>query len=337
MGSVEIYTLEDLKNLEVTLDPFIDNVLNRGECLLLKACKKSYKSIVGQAIAHCCSSGIPFAKEFKVFRPLKVAYLFAEGSLVDWKGRAINMDKMHPANNDNIRFIRCNFVKMYTEEGMNSILEALKVGDERPYDVIIWDCLYKFLFGRGVNDEVTIGQFNANEEYIRNYFNASSVILHHDSEKEYSDRNGNKHKSATSKNAMGHSFLLAHPTHYYTLTKYVDNNGERCVQMVLGDGRHSSFADKINLRVIVPEDDDSGEEKLGITLDSSGEDSNFNKVKDYLKYVGVVRDRGLINVLPDFEASADTLRRIKNKLVENKLIEKTKDDNGIVVLKWIGA
>ena len=87
MGRITKYTTKELLNIKEEKETFISHWLHRGDLMFLKAQKKVGKSIFAQCLAHCCSSGDEFLGEYKVVRPLKVAYLFSEGAIVDWKDR----------------------------------------------------------------------------------------------------------------------------------------------------------------------------------------------------------------------------------------------------------
>lgn len=326
MAKIVRYGVNELKNLEINKDVLIANWLHRGECLFVKAKKKVGKSIFAQNIAHCASSGIKLFGEYDISKPLKVAYLFSEGALVDWKDRVINMDKMYKSNNDNLVFFQCNFLKMYTEEDRNMLIESIDEAGIKP-DIIIWDCLYKFLFGKGVNDEIAIGMFNANEEYIRNYYNGSSVIIHHDSEKFFKDNKGNNHDAATVNNAMGHSFILAHPTQIYTLEKHKDQNGLEYNKITLGDKRSGDLVEELLYYNIVPEIDNKG--RLGISLDVKEVSNNYTCIMDYIKNNSPCNQRNLRAIICTeykIDYSRETHRRIINKLIGENLVEKNGND-----------
>jgi RecA-family ATPase len=329
---IKQYSVQDLIKLKETKEILINNWLHRGDLLFVKAQKKVGKSIFVQALAHCASTGVPFLGEYEVTKPLKVAYLFSEGALVDWKERVINMSKMFPACNDNLKFFQCNFLKMHTEEDREELLQAL-VKSGIKYDVIVWDCLYKFLFGTDTNNSVSIGMFNANEEYIRNYFNAASVMVHHDSEKMYRDQKGNAHSAASATNAMGSTFILANVTQVYTIQKFKDENKLPFNKIVLGDKRSGDLVTELIYYNVVPEDND--EEVLGIELDRREADSNYNTVKYYIKEHGKVKVRGLIKAI-GLTCSYETLRRIVNKLIKEKLVSRSRY-NAIEHFMWIGG
>jgi len=328
MAKIDIFTMEALMNVEFKKDVLIKHWLHRGECLFVKAKKKVGKSIFAQNLAHCASSGDSLFGDdtYVVPKPLKVAYLFSEGTLVDWKERVTNMNKLYPGNTSNLVFFQCNCLKMYDINDRNELmreLDKLNMG----FDIIVWDCLYKFLYGRGVNDETAVGMFNANEEYIRNYYNAASVIVHHDSEKEYKDSKGHKYSSASVGNAMGHSFLLAHPTQIYTIEKFIDGKKNPYNKITLGEKRSGDLVEEIIYSNIFPENDEEG--RLGMVLCDKEISSNYYAVKEFIQQHKQVLIRNFHNTITeaeDLEFSRETTRRIINKLIKAKEIERIEID-----------
>lgn len=328
------YTADELSKIENTKEILIHNWLHRGDLMFVKAQKKVGKSIFVQCMAHSASMGTPFLDEYIIDKPLKVAYLFSEGALVDWKERVINMNKMYKYDNDNLIFFQCCFPRMHTEQDREVILETLKES-EHQFDLLIWDCLYKFLFGTDTNDSVAVGMFNANEEYIRSYFNAASVIVHHDTEKKFRDKVGGIHSMATPGSAMGSSYLLANVTQVYTIEKHKFSNGQEYNKIVLGDKRSGDLTEELIYYNVVPEDDGNEDERLGITLDQSETCSNYAIVKFHLKDKGKVKRSNLKREI-GANFSRETMRRIINKLVKEKVVERQKIDN-INYYVWVGG
>lgn len=324
------FTTHELENYRYSKEWLIKNFIHVGDCMFIKAQKKVGKSIFAQAMAHAASSGEPLFGEYEITRPLNIAYLFSEGAITDWKDRLINMKKMHGANGDKIFWIQCQQVALHKEDcGKLFKQELIDIGSD--FDIIVWDCLYKFLYGGDYNNGVDMGVFNANEETIRNYFNAASIIVHHDTEKKGKTQDGKEFSYASVNNAMGSSVILANATHSYTIERH-KVRGKQMNKLILGDSRGGELVEELCYFNVVPEDNDQG--ALGIKLDDSDVNSNYSVVHDHIKKYKEVQIRGLLERL-DLECSQETLRRICRRLEKQKLIERAENEDGLKTYRWI--
>ena len=334
MAKITKYTTAELENYRYRKKWLIEHWVHVGDCVFFKAMKKVGKSIIAQVLSFCASHGGKFLDEYDIPKPLKVAYLFSEGAVVDWKQRVINMKKMHKINEDNITWVQCQQLKIHTEMGGVELLEELKSHGIK-YDIIVWDCFYKFLFCGDFNSNIHVGVFNANEEVIRNYFNAASIIIHHDSEKRGRGKNGKEYNMASINNAMGSTAILANATHSYTIEKHKIKD-KWMNKIMLGDSRGGDLVTELSYYNVVPEDNDKG--KLGITLDGKELNSNYQHIKDYVRENGKCKTRNLHKSImedKDMECSYETFRRAVNKMVGEKVVEKSVDD-GVYYTNWVG-
>ncbi len=333
MGRIICRTTEEMLALKEIKEWLIENWLHVGDVMFLKAQKKVGKSIFGQVMAFAGSSGEPFLGEYHVVRPLKVAYLMAEGMLSDWKERIKNMKKYHPISEANITWVECDKLKIHTEEGGHELLEAL-MDYEVDFDLLVWDCLYAFLYNGDYNSNIHMGVFNGNESYIRKHFNAASIVIHHDSEKTYTGKDGKKHSSASVKNAMGSTAILANATQVYTIMKFTDNKKHEYNKVILGDFRSGDLVKELTYVNVVPESND--DEMLGIKVDCLDVDSNRYIVEEYLKENSPTKVRGLLERIERVSCSYETVRRICNRLIKQKRLEKARDESGVMMYTWLG-
>ena len=314
-----VLRMDQLLSLDIRKEWIVKGLLHAGDCWMIKAKKKLGKSFFTQAFAQSCSYGGMFIDEYEISRPLKVAYICSEGSLVEWKDRSERMGAVHPFNDKNFYWINSGPVNVHNPASAERLFDLIKSAGVK-FDLIIWDCFYKFIAGCSVNDDSAVGSFNSLEERMRHHFGAASIIVHHDSEKQFTDGGGNKHNSATTGNAMGSSFILANPTHFHTLSKHKEKNGRTYFQLQKGECRSGDIEDKITFFMVSGRDDDE-DDSIGFVLNAGETNKGYQELKSHIRNNGEVPVRGLRESMNDVMPSA-TFDKHRKQLLKEGRIEK---------------
>ena len=336
MATLTKYTAHDLINFKRSKQWMIKNFIHYGDKVVLKGKSGTGKSSFVQYVAQIASCGELMFKSYPTTRPNIVAYLYGESDEAEWKDRLINMKKLHNMEDANIDFIHCDLLSLEQDNDRELLLKSLQQYREH-YDLIIYDCLYVLLNG-SVNSDDIIRAFNRNEGHIRSSMpGCASIIIHHDTEKTYKDKNGKKHSGASPTTCFGSSFITAHTTHMFTLEKHNDNKGEH-LKLVRGKKRSGDIMTEVIFRMITPEDDEK--ERLGFVIDENEVNDNYRLISEFMQGKGEVSVRGLYKKILNettFRASYETLRRINLRLIKNKLVRKKRNGENIEKFTWIGT
>ena len=325
---IKSYTAEEIVNLEINYIPIIDKFLYQGDTMLIKAQSKTGKSVASQQIGFCLASGQDFLDTFSVTREYSVAYISGEGFIGNWKDRFVNMEKLWRNNRQNFHFFECTSMGLHRTDDCEVLMEEMAARADH-YDVIIFDPLYALSHGADLNSQKDVSKFTNNVETIKKHYNATAIIVHHDSEKTMVDQKGQKH-SASHTTAMGSSFIMAACTHSYTISKVGWTKGRTMHKIQLGRERGGWGIKEMDVFMITPEEDELG--RLGYTLDYEDTNVNYHTLKEYLE-----KHRRMSDSKP-FEtvglASATFYRNIK-KLEHQRLVEKVVDENKKGWYQWV--
>ena len=287
-----VYRMDEFLRLNLKKEWLVKGLLHSGDCWLIKAQKKVGKSLFGQIFAHSCSLGGSFLEYYPITRPLKVAYIFSEGAKCEWKNRAKRLSTLHPFSPHNFYWIDSGSRDLTDQNSQRELMQLIKSAGV-DFELIVWDCLYKFIVGQSMNDDAAVGAFNGFEERVRATFPGSaSLIIHHDSEKVYTDGAGKKHASASTNNALGHTFILGHPTAYHTLMKFKDEKKVPYYELKKGECRTGDIEDKITF-FISGADDEDDEDSLGFVLNHEDINRSYLLIREHIKKHGVVKVKGL--------------------------------------------
>jgi len=328
MGQAIVYTIKQMLDLEFKYDWLVSKFLMVGDVWLIKAQKKVGKGVLSQQLAFALSCGERFLGCFDTKGPCKVAYLSGEGYIGNWQSRIRNMKKMWKCDEDNITFIDCIGFKLHGDNDAKQMLEIL-VKQNVNYDVLIFDPLFRLCANGDINSNADMAQFFGNVEMMVKHFSASAIVVHHDSEKVYRDNRGQKHSSASVKNAMGASAITWAASHYATLTTYKDKNKKKIHRLQMGDCRSSDYVDDIEFCMITPESDELG--RLGYTTDVEDTNVHYHAIKEYLYKNRKVSDHKIYDTIG--VASATFYRNIK-KLQDHGFVTKDTDAHGKHYYVW---
>ena len=314
----KVYRMDEFLRLDHKKEWLVRGLLHSGDCWLIKAQKKVGKSLFGQIFAQSCSNGGKFLDYYAIIRPLKVAYIFSEGARCEWISRAKRLSTLHPFNSANFFWIDSGARNLSDKKSQRELMALIKSAGIA-FDLIVWDCLYKFIVGSSMNDDSAVGAFNGFEESVRSYFpGCASLVVHHDSEKVYTDNNGKRHASANTHNALGHTFILGHPTHYHTLMKFKDENKVPYYELKKGECRSGDIEEQITF-FIVGSDDEDDDDALGFVLDHEEINRAYIQIREYVKKNSPVKVKGLREKL---KIANSTFAKHRARLIEEGKIEK---------------
>lgn len=331
MSKLRYFSIEDIMNLQEEYKPIVDKILYVGDLLLVKGRSKSGKSVFVQQLAHAVSCGETFLRVFGVPAALPVCYVSGEGFIGNWKERFINMQKLWPLNSSNMRFIECTELQLHRKEDGNKLYEKIK-SIETEFKVFIFDNITYLCRGGNTNNPEHMGQFFGTVETIQREYNGTVVVVHHDSEKEWMTKDGQKVSAASPHTSMGHSSISAGITHSYTLSKF--KRGGRIYQKLqVGNQRASWMVEELDMYMIVPEDDDEG--RLGYVLDVDESSTRYGQLANYIRERKIVAAKGLYKN-PDIDMPQSTLYFNLNKMLRGKIIKLVKKGKK-EYYEWIGA
>ena len=331
MSKIKAYSIADILDMDIKFDWLIEKFLRVGDVWLIKAQKKKGKGVLALQLSYALSCGKAFLDSFHVLKPCKVAYISGEGYLGDWKKRFCDMKKLWPCNEENITFVDLIKGKLHTEEGAMELLKHLK-GLGTDFDVFIFDPLYKLCAGGNFNDNVQMTEFFDNIEMITKAFDASSIVVHHDSEKVYTDNRGFKHSSASVKNAMGASAITMAVTHYATLSSYKNDKKKLIHKLEMGDSRSSEYLTDIEMYMITPEKDKLG--RLGYTADEDDVNISYHTIKSYVHTNGKLMGSG--KPYEELGMPSATFYRNVKKLIDHGFISRETDEHNKGWYIWKG-
>lgn len=278
MSRIRSFSVGELLLLEEKYEPIIDKIFMHGDTMLIKAMSKTGKTVLAQQMAHAISSGNNFLGVLETEK-LPVAYISGEGYIGNWKERFINMSKLYEVDHDNFHFFECTQMQLHTSEGGQKLIKELK-NVCIDFKVFVFDPIMFLCVGGDFNSSKDMGQFFANVEMIKRVYNGSAIVVHHDSEKIFIDKFGEKHANANDKTSMGSTAINAVITHSYTLTK-IANDKMVMHRMTLANERASFMVKQLDLFMICPEEDKEG--RLGYTIFPEEKSSSYSRVMHFIQ------------------------------------------------------
>ena len=307
--------------------PLIDKFLYYGDRMVIAAKPKQGKTVLIIQLICNLTTGQPFLDTYKVDKPCNVLYIQAEGSRGDIKKRFRNMSREIPYDATRIFHINKRGLGLQREKDMNIIKElAAKPGIK--YDVIIFDPLYKLLHGGDLNSNAdAIAWTNHVDEFIGSY-GATGIIIHHDTEKEYIDKNGNKHRPSA-QTLFGSSFWSGFITHSYKLTRH-----QGIHHLKIGIQRGGEMIQDQQMKMITPQKDRKGRLFFTMDIDKKEYSSSMLLIENALK-----KHKKLIypDIYEELDISCSSFHRIIKKLKEDGNVESEVDENGKTWYIWTGA
>jgi len=296
----------------------------KGDTLVIKAQKKKGKTVIAQQIAFSLSSGQPFLGSFDVDAKHHIAYISGEGYLGNWKERFVNMSKMWELDADRIWFCEAIHQELQTKDGGKKLLDKLKETGIY-FDVFIFDPLYRFLTDGDYSTSRDMTGFFNNVEMIQKEYGGTSIIVHHDSEKSFRDKQGVVHHQASDNTGLGSSVIGMAVTGWYTLDDYTDKDGKRIHQLRSGDcDRGGNMVDSIDMFMVVPQEDELG--RLGYTLDFNECNANYFQLHEFMKKHKKVSDHKTYEHKELKPMPSSTFYFNMKKMRDGGLVEKVKID-----------
>lgn len=321
------FTVEEILKIEEKYTPIIDNILYVGDTLLFKARSKTGKSVIAQQIGHSVSSGESLFGIFKCHFTMPVCYVSGEGYIGNWKERFQNMEKMCGIDRDNFVYVECTSCQLHTLAGGQNLLKYIMTMD-KPFGLFIFDPIMFLTVGGSYNNDTDMNTFFNNIEMVKRHFNATAIVVHHDSEKDIITKDGGKVKAANEHVSMGASSINAVITHSYTLEKHGSKDG-LVHKMKLSNNRSNRYVEELDLKMITPETDEAG--RLGYELHYRPGSKRMDIMMYMQKNGGVISDSKMNS--GELDMSKSTLYHNLGKMLEAKIIEKRiENGHGVYIL-----
>lgn len=226
-------------------DTLIENFFYSGDAVFLSAFPGIGKSIFTFQMIAAMTSGTPFLEDFEVPKPLSVLYVQTEGDRGETKNRLAVMQQ--GLSIDFTRLVHVNLagIKLNSDEDFRSFEQLISI-PSISYDVIVFDPLYTTIKG-SFSDDDTATDWIRNVRTLRERYNCSFIIVHHDSEKVTFTKKGEIAKKSKS-DLMGSTVWSAFANYNYKL--YLDKDGYH--RIVSGKVRNKQVIDELRLRMQEP-------------------------------------------------------------------------------------
>ena len=304
--------------------PLIDKFLYYGDRMVLAAKPKTGKTVLILQLMCALTTGKPFLNTYKVDKPCNVLYIQAEGSRGEFKENLANMMKELDCDTARIYHINKRGLGLQRKADMD-ILRKLAAKPGVKYDVIIFDPLYKLLHGGDLNsNKDAIAWTNHVDEFIGDY-GATGIIIHHDTEKEYIDKNGNKHRPSA-QTLFGSSFWSGFVTHTYKLYKH-----QGIHRLEIGIQRSGNMIKEQQMKMITPQKDHKGRLFFTTNIDEKEYSSAHLTLENELKKKGRII---CPDIYEDLGISEANFFRIAKIMKENGVVVSEKDENNKTWYVW---
>lgn len=234
--------------------PLIDKLLDYGDRALIAAKRKQGKTVLVFQLICSLTSGKPFLGIYEVDKPCRVLYLQGEMTRAETGKRLRNMMKQVPLELDNFFVYNVRGLGLQTSHGAKKALDDIKKFNIA-FDVVIVDPLYRFMHGGNLNDLADVTTWVNNFDVLTDTLDAhTAIFIHHESEKTFTDKNGNKH-SPDEGALFGSSIWGAYITQAYKLTSY---KGIHKLRNPPGLQRSGENIDEIEMKMVTPQKDKLG-------------------------------------------------------------------------------
>lgn len=177
MSQAAIYSVKELLELELKLEPLIDKILWKRDNVFLIAHEKVGKSILALQMACALSSGQTFLGEYTVIEATDVLYIQVEGKLAETKNRIESMLKVNDCDQTRVHIAFLPAVALDTVEGFNHLVAYIDSKKLKP-KVIIIDPLYQAMEGDLI-DNRACRQMTKNLRYLSDMYDATMILVHH--------------------------------------------------------------------------------------------------------------------------------------------------------------
>lgn len=234
---------------EDTYEPLVENIIHRGDLVIMLGAAKANKSTFAMQLACNISSGTPFLGTFAVTTPGKVWYFSTEGKDAEFKERVIRMKKAVPANLDNITLFCSTQFKMNNKLGIDTINEIMETNEDNKPDIIIIDSLYSGFKG-SLKDDETVNDFLTIVRGLSEWCNDSAVFITHHTKKRQRDWKG-EFVPTSDDDLYGSTFFAGQVDHLLRIEKCRDSANNRMIYCETQ--RSNRIVEQLKLRLNEPE------------------------------------------------------------------------------------
>ena len=221
----------------------IDSILYEKDVLCISSSPGVGKSILAMQMLSNLTTGEPFLGIYDIDKPHNILYIQTEGDRAETIERLRNMGEAIKIDNNNWVHMNLASIALNTDRGLKDFFNEAHSAKMK-FDIIIIDPLYTTVKGSMSDDEVTTDWIR-NIRLIRQTFNSTFIILHHEGKDLYHDGNiidkGNAH-------IFGSIFWSSFMNGNYKFKAYPDN----IRTLELGKERSGKMIDKLNLKLIEP-------------------------------------------------------------------------------------
>lgn len=307
-----VFSGEDIYAYDGTKNPIIDSILYEKDVICISAFPGVGKSLLIMQMLSNLTTGEPFLETYEITKPQNVLYVQTEGDRAETIERMKNMQRVIKIDNTRWAHMNVSCVTLNTDRGLQDFL-AMAHKPKMKFDIIIIDPLYTTVKG-SLSDDTVATDWVRNVREIRNQFDCTFIVLHHDGKELYHE--GHVIDKGNS-NIFGSTFWAAFLSNNYKLK--VKPDGTRVLD--LGKERSGKMIDSLTMQLVEPS-------PLYYTLGAHPPDST-EKIKLILKANG--KAMHLKELVKMTNLSRATVYRAL-RYIQKDITRKT--ENGIVYYKY---
>lgn len=253
----KIYSLGELIDNEYEEPPVIvEDLIWKGQNVLIIADAKVGKSVLLQQLALAISSGTPFLDKFEVPLQQKVLYVQAEGTIYETSSRIKRMVKEVDHDRNKLKWYYTPTLPMDREDSVEKFVDRVAQTvdeDGKPFkpDVIIFDPLYPMATtGSLTADDVGTRIVN-NLNSLKDYYDSTNILIHHQHRSKRNDRGETIHEGDDA--YFGSYVFKAWPDTMLHMAKKKGKGSEFKRTLSCGTQRSGKTSSSIELEMIQPD------------------------------------------------------------------------------------
>lgn len=291
--------LDDLKNLEITRKPIIEEFLYERDIFMMSADSGVGKSTITAQLALSLSSGTPLFGALKT-RKTKTYVIQVEGDYEESIERMRHMMNVVPVDADYLCWHENRKLDISCREGIEHALYEIESNMKEP-GVVIIDPIYKLSSKDICTGEGALMVVNFSDA-IYEKFNCTVVLIHHNTKENFTIVGGNKEQKADA--YYGHSFIKNHIRTSYALSRNKETDQPHLIRK---KGRGGDTLSHIELIY----------EPMTMTCALASEDKNFDALSRVLSFLEVKKKLSgktdFNEVMLNCRVSQAQLRKLKPK------------------------
>ena len=209
--------------------PIVDNILYKGDLVVLGGKYKANKSTFAMQLACSISCGKPFLNTFNVPKAHPVWIFSTEGKDDETRERFLRMIKAVPADLDNITLFCSTQLKINTPDGIKDLQRLVEnTPQDRLPGFIVIDSVYSGFKGSLTKDDI-VNDYMTNVRWLSENCNDASTLLSHHYKKVTDDKDGNK-RHQTDEDIYGSVFFMGQADTVFTIEKSSKDKMARVVK-----------------------------------------------------------------------------------------------------------